>query len=297
VLPLAILAHPEARAVILPRATRAADFLFFFLDSRRRKRAADAQYENTAAPVQYALMHHLPGPNGRHVRARLALIGEILADHPAGQLLDAGCGAGILARSLLLSPRHDFSITVADRSPAMVKYCVDTMRDLGKVRAYVGDLERLPFADATFDVTLATGALEYTDAAKVLHEFARVTRRNGTVIVSMLNPASPYRLVEWFLYWPALRFFEAAQRHLRFRTSRPHGAEVSGIRAQTVTGLRKLMRQAGLRPTSLIYYDLTPLVPPLDRIPALQRWTGAGPRARGWKRWLGTGYVLVAQRA
>jgi len=207
----------------------------------------------------------------------------------------------MLARSLLQSSRHDFSITVTDRSPTMVRYCADALRDLGRVRAAVGDLEHLPFTDATFDVTLVTGALEYTDVRKVMGELARVTRRRGVVIVSMLNPASPYRLVEWFLYWPALRVFADLQRQLRFPTTRPHGAAVSGIRARTVPELRGLMRRAGLRPTDLIYFDQTPLVPPLDRIPAVQRWAqrlpGMDARTRGRTRWLGTGYLVVAQRA
>jgi ubiquinone/menaquinone biosynthesis C-methylase UbiE len=269
--------------------------------TQRRKLAASAQFDTAEAPVQYARMHESLGPNGRYAQARMNLVHEILADRPDGQLLDAGCGTGNLARSLLLSSRHDFSITVTDRSQTMVRYCADSLRDLGKVRATVGDLECLPFTDATFDVTLVTGALEYTDAKKAIRELARVTGRRGIVIVSMLNPTSPYRLVEWFLYWPVLRGFAVVQRQLRLRTRCPHGAVVSGIRARTVAELRCLMRRSGLRPTDLIYFDLTPLVPPLDRVPALRRWVqrlpGMEARTRSWTRWLGTGYILVAERA
>ena len=268
--------------------------------SLRRKKRVLAQYESEHRASDYAYAHALSRPEGRHLRSRIRLLLELLEEAPYGKVLDAGCGPGMLVHSLLDSPRHDYDITVLDLSQAMVRYCVENTRESGEVRAAVGDLETLPFASGAFDIAIVTGALEYTDARVAVRQISRVTREGGLVLISMLNPANPYRLTEWFLYWPALRVFSVAARFLRIRTRRPHGATVSGIRALTTKRLRRYARQAGLIPTDLVYFDLTPLIPPLDRIPALTRWAERRSRGssatRGSGRWMATGYVLAARR-
>ena len=99
----------------------------------------------------------------------------------------------------------------------MVRYCVRNADKDGKLVASVGDLEALPFDDASFDITITTGVLEYLDARTAIGEISRVTRPGGMVVASMLNPLSPYRLTQWFLYWPALRAAGAIERMLGVR--------------------------------------------------------------------------------
>lgn len=264
------------------------------------KQRLTENYGSDALAAGYAYAHTLSRSEGRHLRSRIRLLHELLAKFPSGQLLDAGCGPGVLVHTLIESPHHDYRITVIDRSSAMVRYCVDSSRESGGVRAAVGDLVSLPFADKTFDITLVTGALEYTDSRAAVREISRVTQDGGLVVLSMLNPVNPYRLTEWFLYWPMLRMFSATTKFLKIRTKRPHGANVTGIRAVTASRLRRSMRKAGIRPTDLLYFDLTPLVPPLDRIPVLHRWSERNSRrlapTRGWLRWMATGYVIVGHR-
>lgn len=266
----------------------------------RRKKVVTAQYDTDQLASGYAYAHDLSRPEGRHLRSRIRLVQELLASAPHGKLLDAGCGPGVLARALLDSPQHDYDITVLDQSPAMVKYCVASIRESGEVHAIIGDLETLPFAGGTFDVALTTGALEYTDAQAAIKQLSRVTKPGGVVLVSMLNPANPYRLTEWFLYWPALRVFSTLQKVLHLRTKHPHGANRTGIRALNATRLCRYMRRADLTPSDVVYFDLMPLVPPLDRIPPLRRWAERrSPRTvstRGRGHWMATGYVLAAKR-
>jgi ubiquinone/menaquinone biosynthesis C-methylase UbiE len=260
-----------------------------------------AQYNTEDLASGYAFAHDLSRPEGRHLRSRIQLVHELLACVPHGRLLDAGCGPGMLVRTLLDSPRHDYEITVLDQSSAMVRRCMVSTAGSGGVHATIGDIESLPFADRTFDVTLSTGALEYTDAQSAIRQLSRVTKPGGMVLVSMLNPANPYRLTEWFLYWPALRVLATLLRVLHIRTKRPHGASVTGIRALNATRLCQYMRRADLTPFDVVYFNLTPLVPPLDRIPSLRHWSErqslTSVSTSDWRRWMATGYVLTAKRA
>jgi len=233
------------------------------------------------------------------VRTRLQLVQDILRSRPGGALLDAGCGPGILARALLRNRPGDFSITILDQSAAMIKYCADNTREFGPVHATIGQLEALPFADASFDVALIMGALEYADARTAVREISRVTRPGGLVVLTMLNPMSLYRLTEWFIYWPVLRIVGAVQESLDLTGFRPHGARISGIRAFSARQLTDLMNRSGLQPLDLIHFDVTPLVPPLDRLPAVVRKAARTPHdrtvVRDWRRCMATAYLVVAR--
>jgi len=297
---LDIAIHPDAGAALLHYLRGGAGVVV--LPRRlRRKKIVLAQYDTDKLAMGYAYAHELSRPEGRHLRSRIQLVDELLASVPHGKLLDAGCGPGILVQKLLDSPRHDYEITVLDQSSAMVKHCVASTRESGEVHATIGEIEALPFADETFDVTVTTGTLEYTDAQAAIKQLSRVTKPGGVVLVSMLNPANPYRLTEWFLYWPALRVFSVLQRVFHIHTKRPHGARVTGIRALNAAKLCRYMRQADLAPFDVVYFDLTPLVPPLDRIRWLRRWSEGWSRmsvaAHDRRHWLATGYLLTAKRA
>jgi len=269
-------------------------------DPSVRKERVTVQYASPQAATSYAAFTDR-SPLGRTVRSRLRLVQEILSHHPGGALLDAGCGPGMMARLLLQSRPGDFSITVLDQSLAMIKYCAENVQSVGPVHGTVGQLEALPFGDASFDIALVMGALEYTDAACSVREITRVTRPGGLVVLTMLNPLSPYRLTEWMLYWPLVRLAGAIEALLGIPRSRRHAAPLTGIRTVPARRLKRLMRQAGLAPVDVVHYDITPLVPPLDRLPAMVRRSSRTPfertmQRRGWRRWLGTAYVISARR-
>ena len=236
---------------------------------------------------------------GRLRRERVGRILDLLADSPGGRLLDGGSGPGVLARSLLQSRRHDFDVTVLDQSPAMIEQCVDKAAGGEGLHAYVGDLESLPFADGSFDVSVVTGALEYTNARTAISELSRVTRSGGMVIISMLNPLSPYQLTQWLLFWPVLRILGVIEKVFGLRPGRCHGAQKSGIRAIRRSALREIMREDKLTEVEVVYLAPTVLVPPLDRIPAVTRRADQVAPALAALRltpWLATAYLVVARR-
>jgi ubiquinone/menaquinone biosynthesis C-methylase UbiE len=266
-----------------------------------RKDRVAAQYNNSQAAADYARANEGSRPEGRFFRSRLQLVENILAPCPGGTLLDAGCGPGIMVRTLLESRPDDFRITVLDQSFAMVEYCVAKVNDIGEIYPTVGQLEAMPFADATFDVTVVMGALEYTNVRLAIREIYRVTRPEGLIIVTMLNPLSPYRLIEWLLLGPVTRLLRAMEKWREIPTERQHGARLSGIHAYPVFVLRRLMTQTGLQPVDIVYFDVTPDIPPFDRLPRMRLRAERTPHertvTRGWRRWMGTAYLIAARRS
>jgi SAM-dependent methyltransferase len=167
------------------------------------------------------------------------------------------------------------------------------------VSPIVGRAEKLPMAAGAFDAVLATGLLEYTNRRVALSEISRVVRPGGRVILTMLNPLSPYRLFEWNLYWPFLRRLGNVEAMFGILPHKRHGAVVSGIQATPAFRLAREMRSVGLQPYDVIHYDLNAFVPPADRF---VRQSDRGWRdhpektvSRGMGRWLCTGYLIAAR--
>jgi ubiquinone/menaquinone biosynthesis C-methylase UbiE len=272
----------------------------YFHRSSRKERVA-AQYSSAESADEYAHAYQDSRMVGRFLRARLQIVQGILASCPGGDLLDAGCGPGVLAQALLKYRPHDFRISVMDQSQAMVEYCATSAGALGQVYPAVGELEALPYADASFDVTVVTGVLEYADASVALSEISRVTRSGGLVVTTMLNPLCPYRIAEWVIYRPLVRAVGAVEVCLRVPRERRHKADATGIHGFTAGKLRRLMTQAKLEPVELIYYDPALPIPPFGRLRSIAARVGrAGahrkPGLGWWSHWLGTGYLVTARR-
>lgn len=254
------------------------------------------RFDDPSFAAAYATSYQSSGPAQRYFSSRLHAVFEVMERCPGGDLLDVGCGPGVFVRRVLDARPGDFRIAAVDRSPAMIVEAAGNAAD-EEVELVVGVAEALPFPDAGFDVVVAMGGLEYCDPVAVLRELERVVRPGGTVLVSMLNPLSPYRLFEWGVYWPLLRLLGRAEGLLGRSAERRHGAPKSGIRALPSGRLWRRMREAGLCPVDVVHYDLTPAVPPFDRF--LGKWTRRRERpadtvTRGFRRWMGTAYLVMA---
>ena len=96
---------------------------------------------------------------------------------PEGALLDAGCGTGLLAEH---TGRGGW--TGVDLSAAML------VRAAARgVRTVQADLAYLPFADASFaGVVSFTSLIDLSRAGPALAELARVLRRDGLLLVTLL---------------------------------------------------------------------------------------------------------------
>jgi SAM-dependent methyltransferase len=99
------------------------------------------------------------------------------------RLLDAGCGAGLLA---LLASLRGAHVSAVDASPGQLAIA---RQRLPTADVREGDLESLPFGDACFDAVTAVNSLFYAqDMAAAMRELVRVARPGGRVIVTAWGP-------------------------------------------------------------------------------------------------------------
>jgi ubiquinone/menaquinone biosynthesis C-methylase UbiE len=90
------------------------------------------------------------------------------------RILDVGSGAGQIAKHLIKYSDPEAEIVCFDLSPEMLRRARQRLRS-DRPRFVVGDLARLPFADASFDCATCGYVLEHLpDARPGLSELARV---------------------------------------------------------------------------------------------------------------------------
>ena len=107
-----------------------------------------------------------------------------LAHIKPGQLvLDVGCGAG--ATPIYLAIKLACDVVAVDLLPQMVRQARGraTAEGVGpQVRLAAADARRLPFPDETFDAVITESVnVFFDDKVKAIREYARVTKRGGSV--------------------------------------------------------------------------------------------------------------------
>jgi SAM-dependent methyltransferase len=109
---------------------------------------------------------------------------------PPGRALDVGCGTGVLAGRLAA---EGYRVAGVDPSQGMLDVLARERPAVHGVRADGG---RLPFDDATFDLSLTVAALHHVAdepaVRRTLVEMVRVVRPGGHVVVWDHNPRNPY---------------------------------------------------------------------------------------------------------
>jgi SAM-dependent methyltransferase len=149
---------------------------------------------------------------------------------PGTHLFDAGCGSG--AGSVDATARG-CRVTGADASEALIAIA---RRRLPNARFDVCDLESLPYADESFDATMAINSVFYCeDQAAAMRELRRVTRRGGLVAVTAWGPTEECEMRDIF----------AATA--RFMPPPPPGAS-TGPALSAPGALEHSLSAAGLKP-------------------------------------------------
>lgn len=98
------------------------------------------------------------------------------------KLLDAGCGAGDVARALAAAVGPSGEIVALDRSTATLTAARERDASSGVIRYVSGDVAALDFDDDSFDGVWCERVLQHVaDADRSIAEFARVTRPGGRV--------------------------------------------------------------------------------------------------------------------
>jgi SAM-dependent methyltransferase len=107
-----------------------------------------------------------------------------LAIGPGISLLDVGCGSGTVLRA---AADRGAEVTGIDAAPGMVE---NAKRRVPGARVEVGDLQFLPFEDASFDVVTGFNSFQYAaDPPAALREARRVLVDGGRVLVAVWGRA------------------------------------------------------------------------------------------------------------
>jgi len=114
--------------------------------------------------------------------------------HGAEQLLDAGCGTGHTA--LTFAP-HVAQVVAFDLSDAMLEQGrkLAEERAISNIEFRQGDVEKLPFSDASFDIiTTRYSAHHWPNPLTALGEFRRVLRPSGRLLISDIVSSSDHTI-------------------------------------------------------------------------------------------------------
>lgn len=222
---------------------------------------------------------------------------------PASDVLDAGCGPGALVEALA---SRGFRVQAMDAAEGMIRQArarIAAGTYACPVEFKQGDIEKLPYADASFDLVLSTGVIEYLkDDRTVLAEFRRVLRPGGHLILPVTNVWSPANWMDvvveplkrqaWFN-----RPFNAVRRKLGKPPILPRHFDV---RLHRPSHFRAELAKAGFHLEDAMFFHFMPCPRPVAKVaPSVTNAIGARmeSQARGWMGPVfGEGYLTLSRR-
>ena len=115
------------------------------------------------------------------------MVVERLAPQVSDRWLDLACGTGAVAERASAAGSR---VTGLDLAPVLIETARERARNLGlEIDYVVGDVERLEFADASFDKVSSTcGIMFAPDHEASARELGRVTRPGGQIALANWTP-------------------------------------------------------------------------------------------------------------
>jgi len=160
---------------------------------------------------------------------------------PGHRVLDVACGPGFLTMTFATHCAGAVGVDATDEFLARAQ-AEAASRGLRNVEFRQGDAERLPFADAAFDVVACRAAFHhFPSPERVLAEMARVVRPDGRVLIAdMIASEDPHK----------------AEYHNRMERL----CDPTHVRALPASAFERLFSDAGLavvlRPTTQLHSDV-----------------------------------------
>lgn len=168
------------------------------------------------------------GRNSRQATVEIPLMVRALGLPLGGRVLEVGCGQGVALPALgwLLRPTR---LAGLDRDPALLDLARARAADAGiEAELVPGDVRRMPFPDASFDLVVDFGTCYHiARAAEALAEIARVLTPGGLFVhetpVSQLI-AHPVRSFGRRMPWRSAPAFEHHRTALLWTARRRRAA-------------------------------------------------------------------------
>src|SRR5687767_3478985 len=122
---------------------------------------------------------------------------------PGSMVLDVAAGTQLVSRAL--AARKSVRVVALDQSEPMLRAGGEPNRLAGlddRIAPALGQAERLPFEDRSFDAVTFTYLLRYVeDPAATVAELARVLRPGGSIAMLEFHvPRSPIARVGWWIH-------------------------------------------------------------------------------------------------
>jgi ubiquinone/menaquinone biosynthesis C-methylase UbiE len=115
-------------------------------------------------------------------RGRMRVL-ELVSAHPGMRVVDLACGPGTLSRRLVQSVSPGGDVVGIDLAPGMIELARTSIPD---ARFEVMDIERLEFADESFDAAVCGHGFQFApDLGAALREARRVLRAGGRLAASV----------------------------------------------------------------------------------------------------------------
>jgi len=261
------------------KATGAADAIVEFFN----RRAVDYDQEYAAETTAgFAL----------RVRRQKVLA---LFDRPGGDVLDVGCGPGVMAGEMAARGCRFWGV---DPSASMLAIAESRHAGSKGIHFVKGDAGHLDFPDGSFDAVLCTGVIDSVpDAGAAVAEMLRVLKPGGTLVFTVTNLLGPYAWWKNYVFYPLIEMWH---RLLPGRRTAGHTAQrrrSGGLRTLfTRHGAQRLVQPAG-EVVSIVPYSFNLFISPLDEIfPRTALRVMERMERRGHPEWLAAGWILQARK-
>ncbi|GGO01067.1 class I SAM-dependent methyltransferase [Saccharibacillus kuerlensis] len=116
-------------------------------------------------------------------KKKFKTIRKHLIQQAEGHVLEIGSGTGVNF-PFYKEALHVTRVTAIEPDPSMLDKSLSKIKDLSKVHAYLGDAQKLPFPDHTFDTVVGTLVFcTIPDPEKALSEIQRVLKPEGKLLL------------------------------------------------------------------------------------------------------------------